>query len=56
LDSGQLGFDFGGVNSGGGVSKNPAVGMGVNSGGLGSGVEHPAEDNAVNTMQQANED
>jgi hypothetical protein len=51
LDSGQLGFAFGAVDSGGGVSKNPAVGMGVNSGGLGRGVEHPVEDNAVSTMQ-----
>ncbi len=55
-DSGQLGCDFGGVISGGGVSKNPAVGMGVNSGGLGSGVEHPVEDNAVSTRQWANKD
>jgi len=38
------------------VSKNPAVGMGVNSGGLRSGVEHPVEDNAASAMQQANKD
>jgi hypothetical protein len=49
FDSGQLGFAFGSVFSGGGLSKNPAVGMGVNSGGLGSGVEHPVADNAAST-------
>ena len=49
LDSGQMGFAFGAVDSGGGVSKNPAVGMGVNSGGTGRGVEHPVENNAVST-------
>jgi hypothetical protein len=51
LGSGQLGFAFGSVFSGGGVSKNPAVGIGVNSGGTGRGVEHPVEDNAVSTKQ-----
>jgi hypothetical protein len=39
---------FGGVLSGGGVSRNSDVGMGINSGGLGSGVAHPVNDIATN--------
>jgi len=39
---------FGGVLSGGGVSRNSGVGIGINSGGLGSGVAHPVTDIATN--------
>jgi hypothetical protein len=42
------GCDFGGVLSGGGVSRNSDVGIGINRGGLGSGVAHPVKDIATN--------
>lgn len=47
------GCAFGGVFSGG-VSRNSGVGMGINSGGFGSGIAHAVKD--TNEKQQANID
>jgi len=42
------GCAFGGVLSGGGVSRNSDVGIGINRGGLSNGVAHPVNDIATN--------